>query len=235
MSGDDSHKTGCGDNRIEGGRFRYVVQTGAATNVSVGKESPYRVLPAVMVSVALLVVAGAVWVSREHAPATQQPARHDAGSAQSPSGSAKPRNPAPRSPSASSGPRSPQDTPPTPRESSGKAASREAVTWKITKYRTTAPGPEVVGGEKCGAYSLCAYRLPGHQERFDFPAPDAGGPEKTCFSFPDEFGGFVSVVNGRRYTYEVYDKPRCTGKSTTVAANSNHQDFDFAFESYVKR
>ncbi|MFG3258802.1 hypothetical protein [Streptomyces sp. NPDC048172] len=99
-------------------------------------------------------------------------------------------------------------------------------------YETTSDlGPEIVGGARCGPYSLCGYRRAGHQGRHDFRAPE-GTSGDTCYSFPSGDPGFVSVVNGRHYNYWVYEEPRCKGERYLITGYTGYQDR--AFTSYSK-
>ncbi|MFE7114156.1 hypothetical protein ACFU99_01870 [Streptomyces sp. NPDC057654] len=126
---------------------------------------------------------------------------------------------------------------PSPAEPSAKPNSSSATTWKIVAQEETILGQEVIDGDPCGHYSLCAYRRARHQGRYDFPAPDSGPPGKTCYSFPSGDPGFVSVFNGRGYSYRVYERPKCEGGMETITPmTTNYQDLKVIsrFRSYVK-
>ncbi|MEV0263854.1 hypothetical protein AB0I49_21280 [Streptomyces sp. NPDC050617] len=124
---------------------------------------------------------------------------------------------------------------PSPAEPSAKPNPSSATTWKIVAQEEARLGQEIVNGAACGPSSLCAYRQAGHQGRYDFPAPDSGPPGKTCYSFPSGDPGFVSVFNGRGYSYWAYEKPKCGGERRLISPTTrNYQDLDIAFRSYVK-
>ncbi|MBR7677601.1 hypothetical protein KDA82_32355, partial [Streptomyces daliensis] len=145
--------------------------------------------------------------------------------AEAPASASAPVREAPHEPSSSARP-GPPDKDDGPRPSSSPDAP-------FTDYETTTLGAEIVNGPACGSYALCAYRSAGHTDRFDFHAPgsDSGG---TCYSFPSGDPGFVAVVNGRRYSYHVFEKPRCEGASRTLATHNSYQDLPFRFRSYTK-
>ncbi|MGW7516452.1 hypothetical protein ACWGJ2_12745 [Streptomyces sp. NPDC054796] len=249
------------DNRMTGGEAKYVIMTGTTDGVTIREEAPPRLssprrrarqkaLFAVLGAVvaAILVAAGAAayrfWPPEGAARGGGErvPAAAPGRASASATPSVAPSSSAPRGPAVAEAPASapvretPHEAPSSARPGQpddDEPPPKSPPDAPFTDYETTTPGTEIVDGPACGSYFLCAYRSAGHEDRFDFRAPesDSGG---TCYSFPSGDPGFVAVVNGRRYSYHVFERPRCEGESRTLATHNSHQDLPFRFRSYTK-
>lgn len=254
MGTDDSLSEGGINNEVREGSHGNIVQAGPVGSVNVTAPEPRsQIMPAVLVSVTVLTLLalGALMISAATGnwPANIRQTQEKSGhAAPSPSESASSRPPsAPTAPPAAEGPGADRKGPgpaDVPSESSTPAGGTDASKGPERDFpygKTTELGEEVTGDRavRCGDFQLCAYRERNHRVRFDFAAPSSSVTDwNTCYSLPAGAPGFVSVFNGRGYTYWVYDKPGCRGEHHLVGAEPRHYDFErfdgFVFFSYAK-